>query len=211
MDIGIQKLSEILLEMANVSETSVATAIEEYSHGSKAPPNQFRQWSDHIRNLHEDVTELAIDLIAKYQPVASDLRFIKASMEISYGFSRYGRYAYDIAQVLETFGDLTKCDHETVELTAKVTKEMIRMSIDALSTRDVDLASKIAKMDDFVDDKYREYVKRATNSGSTEELKCILSATLILRYLERIADHSSYIGESVNYIVTGQKGYPKEK
>jgi len=61
-------------------------------------------------------------------------------------------------------------------------------------------------MDDFVDEKYRSHVNRILSDGKTAgDLKCYLSATLIMRYLERIADHSAYIGESVVYIITGQR------
>lgn len=212
MEVGIQRLTEILSEMANISEKSVTTAIKAYTEGreTSSPSVQIKLWSDQLRDADEEASELAIDLIVSYQPVASDFRFIRASQEISYGFARYGRYAYDIAQVLEMFGDLSKCDHEQVEVTAKLTTEMIRMSIEAFAKRDVELASSIVKMDDFVDDKYRAYVKKLISEPNSTDLRCALSATLILRYLERIADHSSYIGDSVQYIVTGvRKGARK--
>lgn len=191
------------MEMASISEKSVSAAIEAYAKG-KIQPGEIRSWSEEIRQLQEDVSELAVDIIARYQPVASDLRFIKASMEIAYGFSRFGRYAYDIAEILELCGDLSGCDKSTVELTSKTTIEMIRMSIDAFANRDIELAKNVQKLDDFVDDKFRESVDRAVH-GKFQETKCAVSESLILRYLERISDHSSYIGESVIYIVTGER------
>jgi phosphate transport system protein len=207
MEVGIQRLTEILLEMASLSEKSVATAIEAYTSGEKNAgmhSAQIKMWADQLRENNEEASELAIDLIVSYQPVASDLRFIRASQEISYGFARFGRYAYDIAQVLEMFGDLGGCDHVEVETTAKLTKEMLRMSVEAFAKRDVELAVSINKMDDFVDEKYRSFVKNVISDKSAD-LKCAMSATLILRYLERIADHSSYIGDSVQYIVNGAR------
>ena len=154
--------------------------------------------------LQEDVSELAFELIARYQPVATDLRYIEACLEISYGFSRFGRYAYDISEVMEMFGDLSGCDHSLVDITAKTTEEMIRMGIEAFANKDVDLAKNIEKLDDFVDEKYRYHVKSVID-GTVLNVKCAMATTLILRYLERIADHSSYIGDSVVYIVTGEK------
>ena len=205
MDMGLERLSVMISEMASLSEKSVSTSIEAYMQ-SRNMAEQIHSWSEELRLLQEDVSDLGTELIARYQPVASDLRYIRACMEISYGFSRFGRYAYDIAEVLEMFGDLTGCDNSIVEETAKITKEMIRMSIDALSKRDIDLAKSIERMDDFVDEKYRTHVSKVLSErGSSENLKCNLSATLIMRYLERIADHSSYIGDSVLYIVTGQR------
>jgi len=141
-------------------------------------------------------------MIARYQPVASDLRFLKACMEISYGFFRYGRYALDITSVLDMFGDLSRCDKKFVVDTAKKTQEMIRMSVEAFAKRDLEMARNIPKMDDVVDESYRKNL-RTTLEKKGADIKCALSSALILRYLERIADHASYIGESVEYIATG--------
>jgi phosphate transport system protein len=203
MDIGLDRLSSMLMDMAILSEKSVTTAIEAYGKG-KNEMGDIRAWSEELRMLQEDVSELAVDIIVRFQPVASDLRFIRASMEIAYGFSRFGRYAYDIAEVLEMWGDLSMCDHSIVEITAKTTKEMIRMSIDAFSNSDVELAKNVKKLDDFVDEKYREHVDKMVHDPN-KDVTCTMSTALILRYLERISDHSSYIGDSVIYIVTGEK------
>lgn len=202
MQVGLERISNLLLEMATLSEKSVATSIQAYKENAEVA-KEIRKWSDELRSLQDEVSELAIELITKYQPVASDLRFIRASMEISYGFSRFGRYALDIAEVLEMWGDLSRCDHTLVDITSKTTFEMIRMSIDAFSNRDVELAKNVEKLDDFVDDKYREHVHKMISDGEID-VRCAMSTALILRYLERIADHSSYIGDSVVYIVTGK-------
>jgi phosphate transport system protein len=203
IDIGLERVSDILMEMASLSEKSVSAAIDAYVKG-KAEVEEIHSWSEEIRQLQDDVSELCVDIIARYQPVASDLRFVKAAMEIAYGFSRFGRYAYDIADVLELCGDLGGCDKSVVELTSKTTKEMIKMSVDAFANRDVELAKNVQKLDDFVDDKFRESVDRAVH-GKIQDAKCMISESLILRYLERISDHSSYIGDSVIYIVTGER------
>jgi len=203
IDIGMERLSDILMEMAVLSEKSVSASIEAYASG-KVRTDEIHSWSEEIRRLQDDVSELAVDIIARYQPVATDLRFIKAAMEIAYGFSRFGRYAYDIADVLEICGDLTTCDKSRVELTSKTTKEMIRMSVDAFANRDIELAKNVQKLDDFVDDKFHESLDRAIH-GKYQDIKCAVSEALILRYLERISDHSSYIGDSVIYIVTGER------
>lgn len=191
------------MDMAVLSEQSVNASIEAYTSG-EIQTEEIRGWSEEIRTLQDDVSELAVDIIARYQPVASDLRFIRAALEIAYGFSRYGRYAYDIAEVLDMCGDLSTCDKSSVELTAKTTKEMIRMSVDAFANRDVELARNVQKLDDFVDDKLRESVDRAIHEKYSD-VKCAISEVLIMRYLERISDHSSYIGDSVIYIVTGER------
>jgi phosphate transport system protein len=140
-------------------------------------------------------------------------------MEIAYGFSRFGRYAYDIVEVLETMGSFQKCDKSLVMKTSEIACEMIRLSINALKTRQKDAVSKLYDMDNSVDAIYRNYLTNLItlnrDSGNyllkddscnylLKDPQCSISALLILRYLERIADHACYIGDSICYIVTGQ-------
>ena len=199
MDMGLDQLNSLLLEMANLSQQAVSSSMDAYAKGEKG--TEVKQMSDRLQTLHRQVSDLAVEMIARYQPVATDLRFVKACMEISYGFFRYGRYALDITEVLEMFGDLSKCERTYVFDTARKTQEMIRMSIEAFARRDVEMARKIPDMDDAVDNSYRDNLSNMIQGRGN--LKCSLSAALILRYLERIADHATYIGESVDYIVTG--------
>jgi phosphate transport system protein len=199
MDMGLDRLNSLLLDMATLSQQAVSASIEAYSKGGKGA--EVKHMSDKLQSLHRQVSDLAMEMIARYQPVATDLRFLKACLEISYGFFRYGRYALDITEVLDMFGDLSKCDRKFVVQTANKTQEMIRLSSEAFARRDLELARKIPPMDDTIDQSYRDNVKRTFEEKGN--LKCSMSAALILRYLERIADHATYIAESVEYISTG--------
>src|SRR5579884_3320342 len=103
LDYGLDRISNLVMDMAILSVKSVDSAIDSYEKGVSSK-DQIFEWSEQLRVMQSDITELAMELIARYQPVATDLRFIRSCMEISYGFSRYGRYAYDIADMLETIG-----------------------------------------------------------------------------------------------------------
>ncbi|HJS83110.1 MAG TPA: PhoU domain-containing protein, partial [Nitrososphaera sp.] len=116
--------------MAKLSEHSVVTAIDSYAKGISSKKIIF-EWSEQLRVLQDEVGDLAIELIARYQPVATDLRFIRSCMEIAYGFSRFGRYAYDIVDVLETMGSIGDCDKSAVLEMAATAREMIHMSVQA--------------------------------------------------------------------------------
>jgi len=195
------------MDMANLSEKSVTTAIESYEKGASTKKVIF-EWSEQLRVLQDEVGDLAIELIARYQPVATDLRFIRSCMEISYGFSRFGRYAYDIVDVLETMGSIANCDKSAVLEMSGTVREMIHISVQALQSKDKNAAEKLYQIDDTVDALYRKYLREAiTPSEQTDKRsldpRCYISALLILRYLERISDHACYIGDSVHYIVTG--------
>ena len=158
-----------------------------------------------LRFLQIEVTDFATELIARYQPVARDLRLIQSFMDAAYGFSRFGRYAYDIAEVLETIGPLQNCDKSQVISMEKTVKEMIQLSLRSLEKLDKNASQKLYMMDDSVDSMFRNYLKKALNQTKKRgfEPRCYASTLLILRYLERISNHACYIGDSVHYVVTG--------
>lgn len=210
LDYGLDRISNLVMDMAELSVRSVDTAIGLYEKGD-ASRSQVFEWSEQLRVLQDEVTELAVELIARYQPVATDLRFIRSCIEISYGFSRFGRYAYDIVDIMGQMGSVSHCDKTAVMEMADTARKMIRMSIQALKSRDKDAAEKLYEMDDTVDALYRKFLREAitptdTKKGTNEMVKdprCYVSSLLILRYLERISDHACYIGDAVHYIATG--------
>ena len=198
--------------MAKLSERSVFASIESYERGTSTIKKQIFEWSENLRLMQDEVSDLSIELIARYQPVATDLRFIRSCMEIAYDFSRFGRYSYDIVDVLETMGSISDCDKSYVLQMSNTVREMIHLSIEALQSRDRNAAQKLYELDDTVDALYRKYVNEVINPQKhhnnkkeymDKTLRCYISTLLILRYLERISDHACYIGDSVYYIVTG--------
>jgi phosphate transport system protein len=205
IDPGIERLTTMLREMAGLSEKSVGTAITAYTSNQKVT-EEIYGWSEQLNILHRQASDLAVELIARYQPVASDLRYIESCFEISYGFSRLGRYAYDVAQILDAFGDLSECDSSEVEELGEKVKNMIHKSVEAFFSGDVSTAKSLKKMDDEVDRSYRDHIKRMA-SNKKGDPRCSVAITLAVRYIERMADHACYIGDSVVYVTTGSREF----
>jgi phosphate transport system protein len=208
LDLGIDRIRNIIRDMAGLSEQSVFTSIESYDKGTSVKKQIF-EWSEKLRVLQDETADLAIELIARYQPVATDLRFIRSCMEIAYGFSRFGRYAYDIVEVLETLGPIPDCDKTAVLGMAHTVREMIVLSVQSLDLHDKNAAAKLYQMDDTVDALYRKYLRELIDQQNDvnkreTDARCYISGLLILRYLERISDHACYISDSIHYIVTGR-------
>src|SRR5579875_1657979 len=203
IDEGLARLNSKIIRMANLSRETVELAVRAYLKNERLTEKIFNN-SETLRILQDEVSELAVELIARYQPVASDLRYIKSCMEIAYGFSRFGRYAYDIMQVLEVFGDLSSCDQTKIIKANDIVHKMINLSIEAFINKDLAKAEEVDKMDDDIDDIYESHLSNLIKE-KPQDLRCAVSATLILRYLERIADHASYIAEAVLYIVKGER------
>jgi len=190
--------------MGHLSEELVNSALESYDKGTMLR-SQIFEGSEKLRFLQIEVTDFATELIARYQPVTRDLRLIQSFMDAAYGFSRFGRYAYDIAEVLEAIGPLQNCDKSQVSVMQKTVKEMMQLSVHSLENLDKNVSQKLYMMDDSVDSMFRTYLKKAMTQTKKRgfEPRCYASTLLILRYLERIADHACYIGDCVHYVVTG--------
>jgi len=202
MDMGLDRLSNAIGDMGNLAQDSVMKAIQAYAKGERITQEAVNR-AHQLSAVANEVEEIAMELLVRYQPVATDLRFIKSCLEIAYGFQRFGRYALDIAQVLEIFGDLSQCEKTGVEEMSIRVAQMINQSIQSFRARDTKLARSLRHEDDQVDRMYLDQIRRI--SKGTVDVKCALASTLVMRYLERIADHTCYIGDSVIYIVTGSK------
>ena len=212
LDLGIARTRDIIGEMSKISEICVSTVLESYTKGDVKKREMF-EWAENLRILQEEVSDLAFELIARYQPVATDLRYIKSCLEISYVLARFGGYGYEIVEVLDMMGSISECDKTVVTEAAKVTSEMISLSVNALDFKDKLASDKLYDMDDTVDLIYRNYLREiVTASKESRDMyadpRCVISSLHVLRYLERVADHACYIADSVSYIVTG-KSSPK--
>ncbi|MDH7563336.1 MAG: phosphate signaling complex protein PhoU [Candidatus Bathyarchaeota archaeon] len=206
IDTGLEELSVMLCRMGELTYETVSLSIKGCLNGTSVY-SQIHEMSDVLVSMSDQAEDKAFELIARFQPVASDLRTIKSYMKIAYDFARYSRYALDIAYINEQLGGLKECEKwisEYIEKMSEKVLNMVRTSIDALRSHDTQLAKTIAKTEETVDKMYFEYLNKLIEEAPATS-KCTISSVLIVRYLERIADHATYICESVIYLATGEK------
>ncbi len=142
IDPSLEKLSQIMTEMGDMAIACVSLVVDSYLEG-KNTNDEVHELSDSIRNKYFEIEDLIFDMLLKYQPVADDFKLICSSTEISYAFSRFGRYVYDITQVRDLFGDISECTNESfIEITKKV-KRMIKEDVFSFAELDVRKAVKI--------------------------------------------------------------------
>ncbi len=194
-------MSDTLLLMADLAERTVEASISAAAQGGRLDA-QVRIWSNELQGRYDDVEEKAVELIARYQPVASDLRVIKSNMKIAYDLARLGRYAYDIVQVLDLIDGGKAADRPFLEKMSEKVLGMMKLSFKTLRTHDVQAARQLIEMDNGVDSLYRGYLRGLISNPSLNAAEGVATA-LIARHLERIADHAWYIAQSVSYMVTG--------
>ncbi len=199
MDPNLEKLSSSMSEMGDLAVQSIELAISSYLKGTN-PVVEVQQLSERITDGYHEVGDLIFNTLLKFQPVASDFRFIRSAIEISYAFHRFGRYAYDITLVRDKFGDISDCKTEWLYQVSNETLQMTKDALQSFALLDTGKANLIQVNEEYVDKLYKERIPMLIDSADT---KCALAEALLLEYLERIADHAMFMSRAVNYIVTG--------
>ena len=160
-----------------------------------------------IDKMEVDIEEHCLKILALYQPVAIDLRFIIAVLKINNELERVGDIAVNIAERAAFLCKNKKFEipYDVSGMATKV-ESMLTRSIDSLVHMDVQLAHQIRADDDEVDEYNRQMYSRVKDMliESPEDLNCMLHAVSAGRHLERIADHACNIAEDVIYLVDAE-------
>jgi phosphate transport system protein len=156
-----------------------------------------------------EIEEMASNLVATQQPMAKDLRFLIAVLNIITELERMGDYAEGIAKINLMLGDEPPLK-PLIDIPRMVDKaiDMLKRSLDAFVDRDFKAAREIALEDDEVDQLY-DQVYHELLLFMIQDPKTISRATYLLwvtHNLERIADRVTNICERVDYLVTGEIG-----
>lgn len=204
LDVGLEQLTSLVYRMGEVAENAIMRSIAGFVNG-KDTTDLEHEISEILGSMSLQVEGKAFELIAKFQPVASDLRIINSYMKIAYDFERYGRYAWDISLTHKKLGNLAECVVSEVSMQNLIQRvsDMVGVSVRALREHDGELAKTLAGIEDEVDALYFEYLDELAVSKTLD--RCVMCNLLVSRFLERIADHTTYVGESIIYIVSGEK------
>ncbi|MFC5649136.1 phosphate signaling complex protein PhoU [Paenibacillus solisilvae] len=208
LDEGLEQLKVMLLEMGNIVETVLGEAMEALAAVDVDKAKAIIKEDIKLNLLEEKIDDLGARIIATQQPVAKDLRRILIAFKMASDLERMGDLSVDIAKVvLRLEGqELIKPLIDLPQM-AEISQQMIYESIQSYVQENVNLAYKMAKDDDQVDALYSQVI-RDLFALMIENPKTISQASLISfvgRYIERIADHATNIGESVVYLVTGKR------
>lgn len=160
-----------------------------------------------IDRLEVELEEECLKVLALYQPVAADLRFVVAVLKINNDLERIGDLASNIAKTvsqLTTSGSFNL--PEEISIMAKQAEEMVKNSLDAVVQADPDLARQVRDDDDVVDagrQAVRTLVMQQIKKNP-EKVESLLQINSVSKHLERIADMATNIAEDVIYMVEGE-------
>jgi phosphate transport system protein len=146
-------------------------------------------------------------LITLEAPVAKDLRLLSASMQLVRDLERIGDYAEDLAEIaIKLFPYPPHPCVPQIEIMSHHAQVMLAASLVALVDLDAGAGRAVKRLDDTVDTAYKTlYQTLATERDIKGVVEPIILLALVIRHLERMADHATNIGQRVAYIVTGQR------
>jgi len=202
----LREVQERLVEISGLVAVSIENATRAFNESNVSLAETVIADDDKIDELTVSLDELAINILARQQPVARDLRIVVSALRISASLERMGDMAEHIAQLARyrfpekvvpkglrsTFGEMGALD---VEIANKLTE--------LLQTEDVRLAEEIRNDDDRIDALHLSVFDKVlgeTWKGATVDT---VDATLASRYHERFADHAVSIAKKVQYLATG--------
>ncbi|MGE7090774.1 phosphate signaling complex protein PhoU [Lysinibacillus sp. NPDC048646] len=160
-----------------------------------------------INRLEEEINDRVILMIAKQQPVATDLRRLMVLVKAASDMERVGDYAVNIAKETIRLGKEPLIFPTTnLQTMCNKTVEMLESIIKAFTEEDTVSAKEIAELDDYVDDLYGATVTLLLRAGADNpsHIHQITHLTFVCRYLERSADHATNIAEHLFYLVKGK-------
>lgn len=207
-DRELEELQQDILKMGSMVEQQIYNAVESLVKKDEKLAQKVIEDDDIVDNMEYMIEDKCVKLIARQHPLAKDLRFVFTGVKIATDLERMSDNAVDIArttirllnqQYIKPLIDIPKM--------AELTCEMVKNALDAYINQDIAAAQKVCDADDEIDGLYSR-IFRELLAIMMEDPNTILQATQLLfvgRYLERIADHATNLGEWIIYVVTGEK------
>lgn len=200
----IEILKKKLLAMCSLVEKMLGRAVNSILVSEVELAQDVLNQDSDVDEIEIDIEEECLKILALYQPVAIDLRFIIAAMKITNDLERVGDLTVNIAEraVFMITQEKVNFPFDFQTMALKV-ENMLTRSIQALVTLNVPLAYRIRAEDDIVDAMNREIYQKIKEEvqKNPESINYLLHALSIGRHLERIADHATNIAEDVIYLV----------
>ena len=203
----LEALKQTLLAMGGLVEDQIRRAMRALIERDDVIAQEVIDRDRQVNTYDIEVDEQCVNLLALHQPAAGDLRFITTAMKIVTDLERIGDQAVNIAErALELNREPQLKPYIDLPRMADRAQRMVKESLDAFVARDTALARQVCGEDSEVD-LLKEQIFRELLTFMMEDPRTIPRAIrliLISRFMERVADHATNIGEMVVYLVEGK-------
>lgn len=204
---SIQRVQQEVLRMGTLVEESFRLSHQSLFEGDVEAVHQILAIERQIDLYYRQIESDCATLMTLQAPVAQDLRMLSAFMQLVRDLERIGDCAQDLSEMATKL--LKYPPHELLPEIAQMSEHaqlMLATSLVALADLDQSAGARVKEYDDIVDDAYdRLYKAIAFQKDIPGVVEPILLLGLIIRHLERMADHATNISQRVTYIVTGTR------
>ncbi|MBO1759370.1 phosphate signaling complex protein PhoU [Dermacoccus nishinomiyaensis] len=208
----LDKISDQLVTMTTMVATALERATTALLEGDRTVAESVIAADDDIDTLRREIDDLAVDLLARQQPVATDLRMVVTAMHMSSDIERMGDLARHIAKVARMAAPNLAIPDDMRPIIAEmaaVGQRLVKATGDAISSKDVYAAVEIGRIDDAMDELHKKVFTTLLDNWQ-HGMEAGVNATLLSRYYERFGDHAVAVADRIVYLVTGRYGNPDE-
>jgi phosphate transport system protein len=186
----------------------IAKAVQSVLERDSLLAREVRRTDDVIDDMMTDLEHRCVELLARQQPMASDLRLIFAVLKTTTDLERLADSAVGIARKARRLNKMPPGEM-VFDLAhyVNLVQRMLRESLQAFVHHDTALAREVAGQDEEIDDLYRDYSDRLLTymRAAPENVERGANLLLILRLVERMGDHAVNIAERIYYLETGRE------
>lgn len=206
-DEELAQLKQEILTMGGMVEKMIADAMRALIERDAELAKKVIEYDHEVNRKELAIDALAIKLLAMRQPVARDLRLIATAMKINTDLERIGDTAVNLSErALELMEEPQLKPYVDLPRMATIVQELLKDALDAFVQGDVTKARAVMERDATIDALYQQ-IFRELLTHMMADPRAIgrgLRLTFIAKYLERIADHATNIGEMVRYLIEGE-------
>ena len=207
-DIELANLNNQLIGMGTLVEGAIKNAVEIIANNSSELLEKAREQEELINTSERKIQNHCIRLLLHQAPVAHDLREVSSALKMITDLERIGDQAIDIAEVSQYIKSRNNVINVThIDEMAAQASKMVTLAIDAFVKKDVELAKKVSKNDDVIDELFDKVKKETVEIIQRDKAlgEEAIDLMMIAKYLERIGDHAVNIAEWVAFSITGSR------
>lgn len=200
-------VTSTLVELSSIVSKAIEKATHALLTANLSEAEEVIAADDRVDNLQHDLDARIIDIIARQQPVASDLRALVTALRMSADLERMGDMAHHVAKITRLRHPAGAVPSElllTIEEMGKIAKLIADKAGSVINSRDIDTALELERDDDEMDKLHRKLFTTLLDANWSHGTETAIDITLIGRYYERFADHAVSVARRVYYLVTGK-------
>jgi len=209
----LDRVAETLVEMTHLASSAMNRATTALLDADIHLADSVIAADAEIDARRAELDLMSFDLLARQQPVATDLRVIVTSMRMSSDLERMGDLARHVAKAARRrYPDCAVPAHlhHTIREMAAVAEQLVTATGSAIANKDVHGAVEIESIDDRMDELHRKVFGELLDRSWEHGTEAAVDTTLISRYYERFGDHAVAVADRIVYLVTGRYGTQDE-